>query len=144
MTSAPEFAVAIVYVPPEPLTIGLRTLAITRSLMTVPPLMTLPEPLRLTVTTWPLTPAVKPPLIKVLEASVAWTAVRLKPAGKVTTILPLAGKACSIVNVTVTLPVTPAVKEAGWTFVAVKAPGVVVSAVTAVSSSITTSLESVV
>ncbi len=67
------------------------------------------------------------------------TAETSKPAGKITTILPLFVKAFVVVKLTVTLPVAAAASEAGSTSVLVNAPTVIVSAVTAPSSSIVTS-----
>ena len=67
--------------------------------------------------------------------------LKANPDGNVTTILPSAGVALAVVNETVTLPTTPAVRLAGVTVVEARAPAVMVTAATEVSWSIVASLE---
>ena len=88
-------------------------------------------PLRVNVTIWPETEALKLPsrFVKLLAAVLPM----LNPEGNVTTILPSKGIALDVVNETVAFPSAPATNETGVTLVDERAPAVMVIAGTEVS-----------
>ena len=122
--------------PGVPLTCGLRTLL--KTIVSAAAACEVP-PLRVMVTVEPLIAAARAPSIVADVAAVAAPLLKAKVAGNPTAIFPSAGIGLVVVKEMVTLPLAPAVKDAGWTFAALNAPAVIVSAATARSWSIVSS-----